>query len=172
MYVDLTDVLREPGGTNEKPIEIAPGVLDDIEVAEPITGRVRVTNARQTLVVKGQAEGAVTLQCARCLEPYAQPLELELEASAPLSFFRGLLVNAAPGDDDEEVEPDDELAAIFDANSLDVLELVRQAIVLQSPPKPLCSPDCPGLPEAAQYMSAPDDNRWESLKDWKDEKKE
>jgi uncharacterized protein len=170
MYVDLTDILRAPGSTSEKPINIAPGMLDDIEVVEPIRGHVRVTNARQNLVVEGNARGAVTMQCARCLNSYAQPVELELEANAPLSYFRGLLLGAAP-DADEEDEPDDELAAIFDANSLDALELVRQAIVLQTPPKPLCSPDCPGLPEAAKYMSSDTgDARWESLKDWNEQK--
>jgi uncharacterized protein len=171
MYVDLTDVLRAPGSTTEKPINIAPGMLDDIEVVEPIYGRVRVTNARQSLVVEGSAQGAVTMQCARCLNSYAQPVELELEANASLSYFRGLLVGAQPSEDDEEDEADDELAAIFDANSLDALELVRQAIVLQTPPKPLCSPDCPGLPEAAKYMSSDtSDARWESLKDWNEQK--
>ncbi|HEX8237281.1 MAG TPA: DUF177 domain-containing protein [Abditibacteriaceae bacterium] len=170
MYVDLTDILRAPGSTSEKPINIAPGMLDDIEVVEPIHGWVRVTNARQSIVVEGRAQGSITMQCARCLESYSQPVELELEANAPLSYFRGLLLGAAP-DADEEDEPDDELAAIFDANSLDVLELVRQAIVLQSPRKPLCSPDCPGLPEAAKYMSGKsDDARWESLKDWNEQK--
>jgi uncharacterized protein len=170
MYVDLIDVLREPGSTTEKPIHIAPGMLDDIEVVEPITGDVRVTNARQTLVVAGRAQGAVTMQCARCLNPYAQPVELELEANAPLSYFRGLTLGIQP--EDEEDAPDDELAALFDANSLDALELVRQAIVLQTPPKPLCSPDCEGLPEATKYMSAPDDNRWEALQEWNKEEKE
>jgi uncharacterized protein len=170
MYVDLTDVLRAPGSTTEKPINIAPGMLDDIEVVEPIHGRVRVTNARQNIVVEGRAQGSITMQCARCLESYSQPVELELEANAPLSYFRGLLLGPAP-DADEEDEPDDELAAIFDANSLDVLELVRQAIVLQSPRKPLCSPDCEGLPEAAKYMSSDTgDARWESLKDWNEQK--
>jgi hypothetical protein len=117
MYVDLIDVLREPGSTTEKPIHIAPGMLDDIEVVEPITGDVRVTNARQTLVVAGRAQGAVTMQCARCLNPYAQPVELELEANAPLSYFRGLTLGVQP--EDEEDAPDDELVALFDANSLD-----------------------------------------------------
>jgi hypothetical protein len=96
MYVDLTDILRAPGSTSEKPINIAPGMLDDIEVVEPIHGRVRVTNARQNIVVEGSAHGAITMQCARCLESYSQPVELELEANAPLSYFRGLLLGVQP----------------------------------------------------------------------------
>jgi uncharacterized protein len=164
MYLDLMDVLREPGNSSEKPIDIAPGHLDDIEVVEPIRGSVRATNARQNIVVDGRAKGTVAMQCARCLNSYPQFLELELEAIAPISYFRGLLTGAQPEDPAEE--PDDELAALFDAHTVDVLELVRQAIVLQSPLKPLCSEDCPGLPEAAKYISVGDDARWQALGDW------
>ncbi|HEX8834528.1 MAG TPA: DUF177 domain-containing protein, partial [Abditibacteriaceae bacterium] len=63
---------------------------------------------------------------------------------------------------------DDELAVLFEGHSLDVLELIRQAAVLHAPLKPLCSEDCPGLPEANQYMDAGDDSRWHALKNWKD----
>lgn len=162
MYIDLTDVLRSPGNRVEKPIEIAPTMLDDVEVVEPVRGVVRVENARQSIVVGGEATTAITLQCARCLEPYAQHLNLELEADAPLTFLRP---DPEAGNDDDD-EADDELAALFDGHMLNVSELVRQAAVLQSPIKPLCSPDCPGLPEAANYTEVRDD-RWSSLQDWK-----
>lgn len=165
MYLDLTDVLRAPGNASEKPLKIEPGSLEGLELAGPVSGTVRATNARQNLVVSGRGEAEVELSCARCLQPYVQPVEFELEASAPLSFFRQLLHGLVP--EDEEEEPDDEIAALFDANSLNVLELVRQAIELQLPPKPLCSPDCPGLPEAAKYMSAPEDDRLRALENWK-----
>jgi uncharacterized protein len=161
MYVDLTDVLRSPGNRIEKPIEIAPTTLDDVEVVEPVQGVVRVENARQSIVVGGQAKTAITLQCARCLRDYAQPLDLELEADAPLRFLRP---DPEAGDDEDE-EADDELAALFDGHMLNVSELVRQAAVLQSPIKPLCSDDCPGLPEAANYTQTSDE-RWSSLQDW------
>lgn len=161
------DVVRVSGNATQKPLDIAPGKLDDIEIVEPVRGQVRAVNARQNIVVDGQAQTTVTMQCARCLSPYPQPLRLQLEAMAPLSFFRALITGASTVPETEEDEADDELAALFDANSLDVLELVRQAIVLQSPLKPLCSPDCPGLPEAAKYMSAAHDSRWEALADWR-----
>lgn len=161
MYIDLTDVLRSPGNRVEKTFEIAPTTLDDVEIVEPVHGVVRVENARQSIVVSGKATAAITMQCARCLEPYAQLLELELEADAPLTFLRPDL----EGGGEEDEEADDELAALFDGHMLNVSELVRQAAVLQSPIKPLCSPDCPGLPEAANYTEVRDE-RWSGLQDW------
>jgi uncharacterized metal-binding protein YceD (DUF177 family) len=177
MYLDLTDVLRGPGQTLEKQLEIAPTTIDDIEIVEPVIGKIRVENARQNLVVRGKAKTAIAMPCARCLQPTSQPLDLVFEAVAPLRFFNlagfgtaytGHHRSAAPDEVDEE-EPeqaDDELAALFEGHTLDVLELVRQAIELQAPIQPLCSPDCPGLPEAAQYSGGGDDERWGALKSW------
>jgi len=158
MYLDLTDILREPGRALERRIDLPPVTLEDVEFVEPLHGSVRAENARQNIVVSGKVTTAITLQCARCLGSYAQPLDLDLEANAPLSFFR-----AGGGEVDEDSQADDELAALFDANTVAVLELIRQAAVLQSPMKPLCSEDCPGLPEAAAYIAPAVDERWAAL---------
>ena len=161
MYLDLTDILREPGKALERPIDLPPTTLDDVEFVEPLQGFVRVENARQNIVVSGKVTTSIKLQCARCLGSYAQPLDLDLEANAPLGFFRAV----AGLEVDEDGDADDELAALFDANSVAVLELIRQAAVLQSPIKPLCAEDCPGLPEAAIYTATPADERWAALED-------
>ena len=180
MFIDLTDVLRGPGQRIEKPIDIAPGRLDDIELAEAVQGVIRVQHARQNIVVGGRAHTAITVPCARCLQPFAQPLDLEFEAVAPIRFFRAAgfgssgsgvpfpTEHQAPHavDDDASDEPDEEVVAVFEGHSLDALELVRQAIELQTPIQPLCSPDCPGLPEAAEYAAKPDDGRWSALQQW------
>ena len=170
MYLDLMDVMRAPGNSTEKIIDIAPRSLDDIECVEPLRGIVRATNARRNILISGHVTTAVTMQCARCLRSYAQSLELELEAVAPLSFFQAQLTGVQDEDGEESEMADDEMAALFDAHSVDVLELMRQAVVLQWPAKPLCSPHCPGLPEAAQYMIVADDERWHVLKDWENRK--
>ena len=181
MFLDLIDVLRVPGERIEKPIEIAPQMLGDIELAAPVKGVIRVENARRNVVVGGRAKTAIAVPCSRCLEPMAQELELDFEAVAPLSFFK----TAGPGapvshpehrhahgstpDEDEDEEPDDEIVALFEEHSLDVLELVRQAIELQAPIAPLCSPDCAGLPDTQKYFEAPEDARWSALQNWASE---
>ncbi len=165
MFLDLTEVLRTPGKTVERAINMAPGTLDDIEVVAPVVGVVRATNARQNVVIGGNAETAVVMQCGRCLEDFAQILQLELEAVAPMSFFKTLLPQFATEETDE-AEADEEIALLFDQNSLDVSELIRQSIVLQSPIKPLCSEDCAGLPEAEKYVETGVDHRLDVLKNW------
>ena len=184
MFVDLTDVLRGPGQRIEKPIDIPPGKLDDIELAEAVVGVIRVQHARQNIVVGGKAKTVMVVPCSRCLQLFNQSLDLEFEAIAPIRFFRAAGFGSSgsgtpyptehlpphPSTIEGEVEseePDDELVAVFEGYSLDALELVRQAIELQAPIQPLCSPDCPGLPEAAEYSVGPEDGRWSALQNWK-----
>jgi len=167
MYLDLTDILRAPGTTVEKTIDLAPKALDDVELAAPLRGHVRATNARQNIVVTGHVATSVVQQCVRCLGSFVQPIELDLEAVAPVSFFLARLGADVESDEHalENELTDDELAALFDAHTLDVLELIRQAIVLQTPIAPRCSPDCPGLPEAVNYQEERDE-RWNVLEKW------
>lgn len=166
MHLDLLEVLRVPGASIERDIVIPEGLLkDEWELAEPVTGRIRVSNARQSVVVRGQAKTSVILECSRCLSEYPEPLELPLDLVVPLSTFNAQLGAAAVADDGLdglELSPDD-IALLFQEHLLDVDELVRQAIVLAVPIQPLCRPDCPGLPEAQKFVPPEVDPRLAAL---------
>lgn len=167
MYLDLTDILRAPGTSVQKPIDVAPASLDDIELKAPLKGWVKATNARQNVVISGEASTTIVQECGRCLEAFEQPIEVTLEAVAPVRFFLSRL-NGTVESDEHETQNEltaDELAALFDAHTLDVFELIRQAIVLQTPIAPLCSPDCAGLPEAVHFQEERDE-RWGALAQW------
>lgn len=168
MHLDLTEVLRGPGSSTQKEIEFPAGfLLDEWELTEPVTGWVRAANARRSIVVTGKAKTSVVLQCSRCLCDYSQPLELVLDVTVPLSTFNSQLgaaaVNVDEFDDGQELTQED-IAALFKEHHLDVSELIRQAIVLALPIQPLCSPDCPGLPEESQYREEIVDPRLEALR--------
>ena len=166
MNLDLLEILREPGAHIERPIAIPAGLLkDEWELAQPVTGQLRVTNARQNIVVRGHATTSVVLQCARCLGDFGFPVELDLDVVVPLSTFNsqlGALRVSDDGVDGMELSPDD-IALLFSEHALDVDELVRQAIVLAIPIQPLCKPDCPGLPEASAYVAHEPDPRLSAL---------
>ena len=167
MHLDLLEVLRAPGAHIEREIAIPAGLLkDEWELSEPVVGHVRVTNARQNVVVRGKATTSVVLECARCLGDFGFPVELTLDVVVPLSTFNahlGALRVSDDGVDGMELSPDD-IALLFQEHTLDVDELVRQAIVLEIPIQPLCKPDCPGLPEAKAYVAPEVDHRLAALK--------
>ncbi len=166
MYLDLTDVLRDPGVVVEKKLDIPAGVLDEWELTEPAKGFVRASNARRNIVVRGKAKTTVLMECGRCLREYSQPLEFDLDITVPMSHFNVFLgasaVEADENDDGDELTRDD-VIALFKEHSLDVSELVRQAIVLAAPIQPLCNADCAGLPEAKGLTDLKSDPRWAAL---------
>ena len=166
MYLDLTDVLRDPGVVVEKKLDIPAGILDEWELVEPATGWVRASNARRNIVVRGKAVTSIKMECGRCLREYFQPLEFDLDITVPMSHFNAFLgasaVEADENDDGDELTRDD-VNALFKAHDLDVSELVRQAIVLAAPIQPLCSSTCEGLPEAKGFAAIPSDPRWAAL---------
>ena len=172
MHLDLTEVLHGPGFVSEKTFEIPAGPLvsaasdDEWQLAEPVRGWVRASNARRNIVVRGKAKTSVVLQCSRCLCDYPQPLDLDLDVTVPLSNFNKQLGAAAISNEEEDEGQEltqEDIEALFSEHHLDVTELVRQAIVLSLPIQPLCRPDCPGLPEANDYRETSIDPRWDAL---------
>lgn len=167
MNLDLTEVLRGPGHAAERKIAIPAGTLDEWELTEPVTGVVRAINARRSIVISGHGQTAVEMECSRCLENYSQPLEFELDVTAPLAHFNPLLGAAAVAveeeDEDGQELTKEDINALFQGYDVDVDELVRQAIVLSAPIQPLCSKDCAGLPEAASHKTGHADSRWSAL---------
>lgn len=175
MLLDFTDLLRHSGGTIHRDFRLDAGTLGDIELEKPVHGWINLQNARRNLVISGAADATVSLQCARCLKKFTRRFSLQLEEIAPLSLFHLPETNVPwpEFDEDDEREVDDDLLVLFDENQLKVDEMVRQAIWLQIPINPLCSPDCPGLEKFIDEKTTMDP-RLEALKQWHqhDENKE
>jgi len=167
MLLDLNDVLHQSGQVLSRQIHLNADDLAEVELAAPVTGQVRVQNARRNLVISGDADTQIWVACARCLKPFAHAMHVILEATVPLSLFQ------IPGQPAAAVEPghndndllDEEIRALFVDHNLDLSELLRQAIWLQMPIQPLCSENCTGLEEYARPRETMDP-RLEELKRW------
>ena len=73
----------------------------------------------------------LSVECRRCINP----LEMDITTTLDLLF--------SIGDESSEQEEDGE--RYYDGEMLDISEDVRQALVLEIPPWPLCSETCKGL---------------------------
>ena len=113
---------------------------------------------------QGQVKARVVLECARCLTRYEQ------ELSGSTSFVACSHEDAAKyaGGDNEEYIP-------FSGNdlSVDLVEPVRQALMLALPMMPVCDEDCRGLCSACganlnektcDCKNETADPRWDGLK--------
>jgi uncharacterized protein len=82
------------------------------------------------VLVTANAAAPVTGECARCLEPVTQTIEVSCREL--FSYEQGA------GDADED-------GYALDGDLLDLEPVLRDALVLALPLAPLCRQDCPGL---------------------------
>jgi DUF177 domain-containing protein len=111
---------------------------DDLELAAPISGRVRISRTNRGILVDARLTTALAGECARCLRPVTTPIEIVLDEEylPSIDLQSGRSVDAAD-------EP--EALRLSDHHELDLEPSVSDAIALAEPIAPLDRPDCPGL---------------------------
>jgi len=130
----------DPGSTRD--YEVAGATIDlgdDLRLAEPIEGHVRLTRTNRGLIVNATFDTAIEAQCSRCLRDIEVPIQVSIEDEVlpSIDFHTGAPVPLEPGED----EP----LRLTDHHELDLETAVREAIQLAEPIAPLCREDCPGL---------------------------
>jgi uncharacterized protein len=89
--------------------------------------------------VSGRVRTTLELDCGRCLEPFAMPVDSTFD-------LRYVPQHANAQDEEEsEVAEDDLTTAFYSEDRLDLGELMREQFQLALPMKPLCRADCRGL---------------------------
>ncbi|WP_278263813.1 DUF177 domain-containing protein [Nocardia sp. AG03] len=94
------------------------------------------------VLVTGTASGPTVGECSRCLEPFDDRVEIRLT-----ELF------AYPDSTTEQTTEDDEVYRMED-DLIDLEPVILDAIGLELPLQPLCTPDCAGLcPECGVRMA-------------------
>ncbi len=136
---------------------------DDARVTEPVHLVLQVTRDGSTVIVTGQVEARVELDCGRCLALITENVQADLREVYHL-------VDGPPpfrADEDEGMHFVNRRAP-----RVDLAPAVREQILLELPLKPLCRPDCRGLcPECGASLNdgpcgceaRPSDPRWGML---------
>jgi uncharacterized protein len=99
----------------------------------PLQFDVRLESVTEGVLVTGSVTAPVSGDCARCLEPVSDELDVEI-----CELF------AYPDSATDETTEEDEVHRI-DGDYLDIEPVVRDAVVLGLPFTPLCRPECAGL---------------------------
>jgi uncharacterized protein len=139
--VSVRELGRSPGSmrsvtrTVPGPAEPARLGLETIYVdaGEPVELDLRLESVTEGVYVSGTVRADLVGECARCLDPLTDEVEVEL----------GELF-AYPDSVTDETTEADELPRVVD-EYLDLEQTIRDAVVLALPMAPLCRPDCPGL---------------------------
>ncbi|HLW00454.1 MAG TPA: DUF177 domain-containing protein [Ktedonobacterales bacterium] len=111
---------------------------EDVKLAGPVTGRLRMRRTNQGILVDGPVEALVELSCVRCLDMFTLPISFHLEEQfyPTIDVVTGL---SLPQSDNELIFPIDQ------NHQLDLREAIRQNLLLALPMQPICKEDCAGL---------------------------
>jgi uncharacterized protein len=150
-----------------QPDELNP-VDERVNLTEPVAVKGQVRLAGNEVFVSGHVETRAQLECDRCL----QPIELPVSADFALDYITeaDYESSSAAALNEEELS-----VAVFDGESIDVDEMVKEQILLAVPARTLCREDCKGMcPECGidlntgQCNCAPNevDPRWAALKNF------
>lgn len=133
MNVSVAEILGRPGEYRD--LKVA-SELEGIEVAlarlDPpqVRGKLRAESVVEGILVTGRLEAKTALECSRCLESFSGRVDAEV-----CELF------VAPG---HEHAADDDAYPVS-GTEIDLEPMVRDAVALALPLKPLCDEACKGL---------------------------
>ena len=121
---------------------------EEYRVAAPVELSMDVEKSGgHTFRVHGRVKTTLELECGRCLEQFALPVDASFDV-------RYLPVDANAGEGEHEIEDEDLDAAYYRDGVLDVIDLLREQFQLALPMKPLCTEACKGLcPECGTNLN-------------------
>ena len=151
-----------------QPEELNP-VDERVNLAQPATVKGRIRLSGNEVFVEGHVEARARLECDRCLKP----VELPVSADFALEYITGAeyASSSAAALSEEEMS-----VSVFDGESIDVDEIVKEQILLEVPARTLCREDCKGICaecgidlNTGECSCTPNeiDPRWAALKKFK-----
>ncbi|MBI4301031.1 MAG: DUF177 domain-containing protein [Chloroflexi bacterium] len=133
MRFNVAQLLKESVGETRR-YELA---AEKTELTPAIDGEVEFLRTHRSILVRGRLKTTLSMECGRCLDRFEYPLSLEFQEE----YFPS--TDMVSGEAVTEEKTSD---LIIDAHHvLDLTEVVRQLILLNTPMNPLCRPDCLGL---------------------------
>jgi uncharacterized protein len=131
--LDLNDVLQHPGRTVSVDVSTELEEEADVDMVRPLEGFLEAVSTGNLLLITGEFNTRVVVECARCSGPLEVDLEFQIDEQFPVE---GTPSSLDPKDMAKVAA--DEPFELFDGNSLMVENLLRQGLLLAMPLSPLC----------------------------------
>jgi len=121
----MHDTVDSPARIGLEMIGIAPGAPLDLDL--------RVESVSEGVLVSGTLSAPITGECARCLTPFTERIDVDLTA-----------LFAYPDSLTEATTEEDEVGRVVN-DFVDLRQPIVDAVGLELPFSPVCRTDCPGL---------------------------
>jgi uncharacterized protein len=167
-------------GRNERsfeiPVERFEQYLQQVDVLyhaadEPCHVDLEIDRFEESLFVRGDIEGPMSFECARCLADRDDRLNLNFHWT--LFPQESLEVERLSEKEEVELSEDDLDVSFYEGEEVNLEELVRELILLELPPAPHCqTDDCLDIEEIEALKTQKEienavDPRWEKLQQLK-----
>ncbi|MCB9507133.1 MAG: DUF177 domain-containing protein [Myxococcales bacterium] len=123
--------------------------------------------------IRGHVRGPISFECARCLadRPRALDIAIAWTLVPRASFAEGL-----SSEEEIELTADDLDTSFYEGEEIDLMELAREAVLLELEPAPRCADDEACTPSSAVILAdaatePKKDPRWSALQDVLDARK-
>src|SRR5689334_2219675 len=127
----------------------------------------RVSRSGQEVRLRGTINTVAEVDCDRCLKSVSVPVETQFDVTyTPVEDYRA--------GDAAELKEEDLGLSVFDGETIDIDELVREQVLLALPARALCGEECKGLcpvcgadrnVNPCDCQSKEIDPRWAALKE-------
>ncbi len=104
----------------------------------PATGRIDITRTGPEVHITGHVEVTIRQVCSRCLDDFSQTVHSEFD-------LLYLPAEALRGETSHELHRDEGTVGFYRNDQIDISDILREQILLNTPMKPLCSENCSGI---------------------------
>ncbi len=118
-------------------IEVEETMESDI-ISSPVKCRLKIEKVDAEVMVKGDLTAEVKLQCSRCLKEFHRTLSVPIDVVYhPVEELKG--------EERHEVTAGELDMDFYSGEELDLLDLLKEQIMLNVAMKPLCDGSCKGI---------------------------
>lgn len=139
MRIEL-DKLEQTGNALAHTYEPEEIVLDEehARLTEPLAVSIRLARIGTEVRLLGRIDARAEVDCDRCLRTVAVPINAEFDVKyIPAEDYRS---NEAA-----ELQEEDLSVSVFEDETIDIDDLVREQVLLALPVRALCGDECKGL---------------------------
>ncbi|MEW6096701.1 MAG: DUF177 domain-containing protein [bacterium] len=136
--VDISNIKQKLGSELAIEEDIDFATVEDVKLTSPVSIKLHLINRGQVVRITGTLKGEVLLQCSRCLESFNYKLERDFETE--LCEEKHEIKSERL-----ELKRKDLEKTFYHGDNVNLIDEIRQQIILSLPMKQICKKDCLGL---------------------------